>query len=67
MTCKVTLQPSGRSFLVARDEPVLAAAIRAKDVPAQVLDVAPAAAPSWPADAARIEALLPMRLAEPFE
>ena len=28
MTCKVTLQPSGRSFLVARDEPVLAAAIR---------------------------------------
>ena len=29
MSFKVTLQPSGRSFEVARDEPVLAAAIRA--------------------------------------
>ncbi len=50
-------------------EPLVGTTIFAnpKDVPAQVLDVAPAAAPSWPADAARIEALLPMRLAEPFE
>ena len=28
MTFTVTLQPSGRSFLVERDEPVLQAAIR---------------------------------------